>query len=46
LSVEIKVLDLLDAEVEAYNLAGSEIKPGISDPLPYPAEAYLEVEVS
>jgi hypothetical protein len=35
MSVEIRVLDL----------AGSEIQAGASDPLPYPAEAYLEVEV-
>jgi hypothetical protein len=39
-------VDGLSVEIKLYDLAGSEIKPGISDPPPYPAEAYLEVEVS
>ena len=46
MSVEIKVYDLMSREVKIVSLTGAEINLQASDPTPYPAEAYLEVEVS
>ena len=36
----------MSIEIKVYDLAGSEIQAEASDPPPYPAEAYLEVEVT